>query len=87
MRRVLKWPIEVEDVFALRLPIDSEVIHVDLQDGEPFMWTLGPASSDTEERIFFICGTGSPVQDDWTHLASFQQPLFVWHLFEQERSA
>lgn len=73
-----------EGQFSLELPRDAVLLHVAVQDRAPHapcMWFSLDEESEPEVRHFAIVGTGHPHLLD-THVATWQQHGFVWHLFE-----
>lgn len=89
MKAVWKFPITVDDEFSVTMPVGAEVVHVDTQPVaigrvEAFMWALVDPGAETEQREFYVHGTGHPVPDDRVYLGSFMLHLgsFVGHLFE-----
>lgn len=81
-RAIFKYPVQVTFEFTLVLPKGAEVIHVDKQDGVPTMWILHDLDREAELRTFYVVGTGTHVPVDTTHLGTWQDPPFVWHLFQ-----
>jgi hypothetical protein len=82
MERVLKYQFKIEDLVTIELPIGASVLLVGDQSGRPTLWALGDDSVRHEKREFFLFGTGHPVGSNLRHVASWQSPPFVWHMFE-----
>ena len=84
MRVIWKYDISRE---IIRVPIWSKVLCVQLQDGEPQIWML----VDTEEKVFerrrfIVIGTGQSFNSkDMNYIGTYQQGIFVWHVFEINR--
>lgn len=83
-RRVLKYPIPVQDDFTVQMPAGSIVVAVQAQRGEPFFWADVDAAQPYESRRFFLRGTGHLVPDDAHYLGTFQlsDGDFIGHLYE-----
>ena len=83
---IWKYPVPVEDSFEVDLPKGAQILHVGAQGVMYFMWCLitHPATS-VEVRRFRVFDTGQliPDDEDLTHVATWQQAGFVWHLFEK----
>ena len=80
---VYKYPFLIDDVVAVDMPAGAEVLLVDAQNGVPTIWAMVNPNAIKTRRRFRVIGTGHSFdRDRLTHVASFQQPPFVWHLFE-----
>lgn len=100
MRRVLKWPVPVDDGWH---PIGGgQVALVEVQnrpDGAPevhrpvgvvTVWTVesvNDARDPVSLRAARVFGTGHPVPDDTDLLGSCQDGALVWHLFGSDQRA
>jgi hypothetical protein len=82
---VWKFPIPIRDTFTIDLPIGAKVLHAEVQGRMPTMWVLLNPKAPTYPHMFLIVGTGNPVGEEaincCDHVATFQMPPFVWHLF------
>ena len=69
------------------LPIGAKILHVDLQNGIPCFWVeVDPEQPKKEDRHFSLVGTGFPYNPAGVdYIGTFQQPPFVWHVFEHKR--
>ena len=83
------WKYDVPiGVFELQMPAHSQITNVELQAGVPRLWALVNPENPMTTRFFQVHGTGHMLRefgDDWhsRHVATFQQPPFVWHLVER----
>ena len=84
MKRIYKYPIQVNDHFILELPDEAEILYIGMQKSEPFMWVLLDTEQSKEERHFYLYGTGMEVPDDYCYIDSFQMlnGSLIFHLFE-----
>ncbi len=79
MEAIYKYPVRVQG-----LPFGYEILHVEQQNDETFIW----AKVDTDPTVievpvsFTVLGTGEPIPDNMKYIATWQKPPFVWHLFE-----
>ncbi len=92
-RTIYKYPVKLDDTFMVHLPVDAEVLSVQAQNGEPFMWVLHTAETTRILPFTFrLMGTGHILEgENWKYIGTFQQNLediktssrvnFVWHLF------
>jgi len=80
--KILKWPLEVTDHQILSLPVDAQILSVQMQNGVMCLWALceGCASKD---RHIGIYGTGQPLTGNpGAYIDTVQDGSFVWHVFE-----
>ncbi len=87
MTKIFKYRLKLEDAQVISLPIGAKVLTVQTQDGVPNMWCQVPIDADSDQRQFAIFGTGHAIPDntdttEYRYIGTFQQPPFVWHLFE-----
>lgn len=87
MKTIHKFQIPIQDDFVLDLPLNAEVLCVQMQRDVPCVWVLLDTKDlATIARRFRIIGTGNPISDDekLRHVGTFQTEgeRFVWHLFE-----
>jgi len=83
MATVYKYPFRIDDDVSIAMPVGAKILLVDVQNGIPTIWAQVPPQAVMSLRRFRVIGTGHPFDPDrLTHVASFQQPPFVWHLFE-----
>lgn len=84
IERVYKYQFTVNDDVEIDMPQGAKILLVECQDGEPCIWAQVDPTNANQRRYFRAYGTGHPI--DWTqspkHVASFQQPPYVWHLYE-----
>lgn len=82
-RAIYKYRFEISDDVRIELPAGAEVLHAEMQHGEPTLWVKVNPKAVKIVRFFRVVGTGQLFDDDrLTHVATFQQPPFVWHMFE-----
>jgi len=82
MNMIYKYRVQMEP-FTLELPGLAIVLDVQLQHGIPTMWVLLDIQANTAKRAFFVVGTGHPIPyPEARYLATWQEDMFVWHLFE-----
>lgn len=86
-KKVFKYPVDVQYEQVLKLPLHSEILHVDEQNGEPVLWALvNPEEQRTEERRIRIYGTGHPIPEadklQYVNTWFLARKQLVWHVFE-----
>lgn len=69
---------------VIHMPTGAQVLTVQVQNDEPFIWALVDLNAPVEARSFRIIGTGheTKMSAAETYVGTFQQPPFVWHVFE-----
>jgi len=85
MLTIYKYPIKIADFQTIDLHRHARILSVQIQDDQPMLWALVDPSLGLVTRYFQTVGTGNSVAGVlyWsTHIATFQLPPFVWHLFE-----
>jgi hypothetical protein len=71
---------------TIALPEGAQVLTVQLQEDEPYLWALVDDFNPFEKRNFQTVGTGWDLEaraySNRVYIATFQQNGFVWHVFE-----
>lgn len=83
MKTIFKYPINHYGM-PLQMPKGAVVIHVAVKNMVPCLWALVETGNQKEERRFFVFGTGHLIPDGLTHVGTWQELPYVWHLFEGE---
>jgi hypothetical protein len=84
MRCIWKAVLPIRDRVSFECPTDSRILTLQLQDRYLTVWFLCDPEAPKTSLELAIVGTGHTVPDsieDWTYLATVQQPPFVWHVF------
>jgi len=83
MRAIWKYPLFM-GMNDVEMPVGSKVISVENQAGILTMWALVDTDKEAAKvtRTFSVKGTGFPIKDNEEHIGTWQQPPYVWHLFE-----
>ena len=82
---IWKYPLRIDDVQTLKVPIDAIPLCVRLQYGTPNLWVrCSPGAEQTEQDIR-IYGTGNPIPDDAAFTERYVDTIlhegFVWHVY------
>ena len=84
-------PLKPLEEFQLEVVKGAGEIHFELVNGDIWMWFIVDTDEpERETRYFTVEGTGQKMVKDYpanygyyaSHLATFIQAPFVWHLFE-----
>jgi len=86
---VWKFPVKIDDIIEIEMPVGAEVLHFDVQPdgfrGQPCIWARVDPEAPKEVRKFRFAGTGHGLEDEvGKHVGSCQmmEGRLVWHLFE-----
>ena len=86
MKTIWKFPFEVTDSIEIEMATGAEILHVDVQAGQPCLWARVDNNRCKEIRRFRVAGTGHPLDDErLAHIGSFflAGGTLVFHLFER----
>lgn len=86
MLSIWKFEIPMHEGAEIMMPEGAEVLTVQAQRGEPFLWARVNPDAPKIKRLFAVHGTGHPIPDDGRkHLGSFQLHggSLVFHVFER----
>jgi len=87
MKKVFKYSFITNHKYVIDMPIGAEILHLNMQNGDPQLWALVNPDAKLEERHFEIFGTGHPIHDDMgierKYIGTYFEGSFVFHLFER----
>lgn len=87
MKTIFKYEFPIASDFSLEMPEGANVVSVQMQGETPCMWATVDNQAKPVRRAFSILGTGQSLPGLWEQgmrfIGTFQQPPFVWHLFEE----
>lgn len=83
MKKVLKYPLILEDEQHIDMPLGAEILTLQLQRDQPYVWALVDTKNHYRAKTIYTVGTGRPVPEDSFYIGTYQQGLFVWHVFEK----
>lgn len=58
MLTIYKYPIQMRELFQVEMPAGAQILHVDLQNGGPFMWVKVDTDQPMKRYNFGVFGTG-----------------------------
>lgn len=86
MKSVYKYPVSSDDYFQLDMPYGAEILSVQVQQGNPYIWALVDKKEDLMvTRKFRLARTGHPISEtNLSFIGTFQldDGYLVFHLFE-----
>ncbi len=90
MRTIWNFPLGDGSPQVIRMPVGAEILTVQVRGDRPYLWAIikpVPSSPKTEYRHFEVFGTGQDIHEDMgidrRYIGTFQQPPYVWHVFER----
>lgn len=87
MKTIWKFRFKIVSPLRISMPKGAEVLTVQNQDGAGCLWAVVNPENELESRYFEIFGTGQAMYEDMAverkYIATFQQPPYVWHVFER----
>ena len=88
METIWKFELESTQLQAIEMPLDAEILTVQVQDNIPCIWALVDPTKKTGKRVFDIFGTGCDITSgggiDREYIGTYQvnNGMFVFHVFE-----
>lgn len=82
MKSIYKYVIRGRHSTQFDMPLESKIVHADIQNGEFCIWAQVDTSRSTERRYFTVVGTGWELEDDMIHRGTVLEGSFVWHIME-----
>ena len=81
MKKVFKYELSFSD--PVSIPEFSQVVHAGMQNGKPFLWAeVHDGDTSVNSRVsYVICATGQALPELATHVKTFFDGDFVWHLY------
>lgn len=89
MRTVYKYPVQ-PGKFTLHLPRTHEVLSVQVQHGDPFVWVLVDTDAPHVPCSFLVVPTGGDMGSTyWDYVGTFQLEggALVFHLFAESKDS
>ena len=83
MRTVYKYPVALNDSWAIMLPGGAKILSLGVQDGSPFMWAAVEVDRTPVKRFFRTAGTGHEIVGNLSFIGTFLSGEFAFHVFEK----
>lgn len=88
MKRIFKYPLSWEqstDRATVAMPSAASLIHYGNDPlGVPCIWAEVDELDGVETRVVRVVATGQPVPSGFTHVQSFKDGTFIWHIYLQD---
>ena len=80
---VYKYPIELDDLQKIQMPIKSNILTVKIQDGKLCLWAEVTPEFEIEPVLIKVVGTGHrDFIEEWDqYIGTVQDDRFVWHVY------
>jgi len=87
MRTIWKFKIQTIDEQQIAMPFGAQILCVQIQNAEPYIWALiEDDSNQREERWIEVFGTGNPIGNasERKYIGTYQldNGNLVFHVFE-----
>jgi hypothetical protein len=85
MKTVWKYEFGMADYVEIEMPVECEILCVQMQGGQPCVWALANPNEQKIIRRFRIAGTGHPIgHESMSYVGTFQMAggALVFHVFE-----
>lgn len=87
MKTIYKYQFPIHDQVSIAMPIDAEILSVQVQRGQPCIWALVDPYARQTSREILLFGTGQPIDghEIGRFVGTFQIDGgdFIFHLFEK----
>lgn len=89
---IWKFPLELTDTQQVKMPISTQILTAQIQDGNIMLWGIVPDNEvnrrDTMLLTIEIHGTGSTTRSPHglTYVGTVQSHagMFIWHVFHRD---
>lgn len=82
MKTIWKFELTRLQLCHIRMPVGAKIVRLARQGESICMWAVVEPTNDLEERKFTTVGTGQPIPKVSRYVGTWDDPPFVWHLFE-----
>lgn len=81
---IWKFQLQVTLKQDVEMPLGTEILCLQTQQGRPCLWAEVNPDNKTEARTFRIVGTGNSrdINSFGKYIGTFQDGMYVWHLYE-----
>ena len=87
MKTIWKFLLLAENIQYIIMPEDAEILTVQVQNGDPYIWVLVDPEKQNKEREIIAIGTGHIAGDGFggKYIGTFQllNGNLVFHIFDK----
>lgn len=82
---IYKYPLALIDNQSIKLPVNSKILYVKLQNDIPHIWVLQDKDPEfMSSNDFYMYFTGHDIKEQNTaYVGSFQIGIHIYHLFHK----
>jgi len=85
MEKIYKYPLAVQELQLIEIPIGSRVLSAQAQGDVPTIWAMHSQEEDKVNVEVRMVATGEEFEvEDWRFIDTVQIGSFVWHVFMRE---
>ena len=83
MSVIHKINLKLVDNQIKTLPLGFKILSCQIQHGDIALWYMWDGETNKKQKVHIvIVGTGNECDlDGYTYISTFQQGVFVWHVF------
>lgn len=82
MKTIYKYILEFDKKQQIELPLDAEMLSVQLQNGQICLWAKVSTTLPKIKRVIHIYGTGHHIEEDnLSYIGTVQDGGYVLHIF------
>jgi len=83
-KKIWKYTLENSRTQIVKMPLTSEIMDIQMQNGKPTMWAMVDPETEEIELKINMYGTGDDIHENVLkdeYLSTVQDGEFVWHFF------
>jgi hypothetical protein len=84
VRTIHKYPLSLDQWQRVTMPVGAKILTAQIQGTRLCVWAEVETTAPTDDRFFFIAGTGHPLPfgpDDLEYNSTVQDFGLVWHVY------
>lgn len=90
MKTIYKYPIGITDQQIIPMPAGANILTVQVQNGNPFIWAMVDTEAPTERVSIRVYGTGHSIgeRSNLEYIGTFQSMYggnLVFHVFKESQ--
>lgn len=88
MKTIYKYPIKIADKQSFPMPVGANILTLQTQNGNPFIWAMIDTEVPTEEVSIRVYGTSYPISEssNLEYIGTFHAMYgrnLVFHVFKE----
>jgi len=86
-KTIWKFPLQVADEQIVQMPKNAEILTIQAQKGDAYLWAIVNPDNALEDRIILCRGTGHEIQSEFNikyiSTCQFYEGDIIFHYFER----